>query len=277
MTKPLVSVIVPVYNHEQFVRQALLSVQQQTYGPIELIVIDDGSSDASPAIAAAVLREMGGRSTFIRRENLGAHTTINQGLQIASGDYLAILNSDDFYHPTRIERCVETALRTGRKFIFTEVAFVNDLGMTAAADDHTDSIRRAERASARYPTIGYALLKNQLAVTTGNFFFSKALFLKLAEFRHYSHVHDWDFILRALFYTEPYFLREQLYSYRIHGQNTFKSLSSVTGYETGEVMRNMLWLMTRRLPENRLAPCPHYWPKFFDWFIETWDYQVYMP
>ena len=94
----------------------------------------------------------------------------------------------------------------------------------------------------RYPTNGYALLKNQIAIMTGNFAFSRKLYEKLSGFRHYRYVHDWDFILRALFYTEPCYLREPLYSYRIHGDNTFKSLAGVEAYETGDVMRNFMRL-----------------------------------
>ena len=277
MGRPLVSVVVPVYNHERFIEQALRSVLHQSYRPIELIVIDDGSFDASADLAAALVREAGSSAVFIRRENRGAHTTLNQGLALASGDYVTVLNSDDAYHPDRIARCVETARRTGRDFIFTEVDFIDDSGAIVLTGDPVDGIRRAERAATRYPTVGYALLKNQLAVTTGNFFFSRSLLGKLISFRHYRYVHDWDFILRAIFHTEPYFLRVPLHSYRLHDANTFKLLGNVAAYETTEVMRNALRLLTRRMPENPLAPCPHYWPGFFQWFIETWNYQVYMP
>ena len=277
MTKPLVSVIVPIYNHERFVRQALQSVLQQTYRPIELIAIDDGSQDTSADIAAATLRQSPGNSVFIRRANRGAHNTLNQGLALATGDYLAILNSDDLYHPCRIQRCVDTAQRTGRDFIFTGVDFIDDYGATAQPDEYLNNIKQADIASSRYPTIGYALLKNQLAITTGNFFFRRNLAEKVVGFRHYRYVHDWDFILRSVFYTEPYYLRDRLYSYRIHDRNTFKSLSEIEGYETGEVMRNLLRLMITRLPENHLAPSPHYWPEFFEWFVQTWNYQVYLP
>lgn len=277
MTNPLVSVIVPIFNHEPFVRDALLSIVRQSYGPIEIVAIDDGSQDASADVADATLRSATCNSVFIRRANRGAHNTLNQGLALARGDYLTILNSDDLYHPQRIERCIDTARRTGRDFIFTGVGFIDEDGATAPQSDYTDAIKQADLASARYPTNGYALMKNQIAITTGNFFFSRDLYARVGGFRHYRYVHDWDFILRALFYTEPLYLRDTLYSYRVHRHNSFKTLADIAGYETTEVMRNFLRLMIQRLPVNRLAPCPHYWPGFFEWFIEVWNYQVYLP
>ncbi len=277
MTNPLVSVIVPVYNHERFIEEALRSVIHQTYGPIELIVIDDGSSDGSADLAQAVLAREMPDSVFIRRENRGAHNTINQGLRLARGDYLTILNSDDSYDVRRLERCMRCIERTGAEFLFTDVSFMDDASSPVVDDPYVQAIRDAGTRSAKFPTVGYALLKNQLAVSTGNFILSNRVWKAVGDFRHYRYVHDWDYILRALFHVEPYYLREELYRYRIHGTNSFKSLGDVENYETSEVMRNALWLLTSRAPINGRAPCPHYWPGFFDWFIGVWNYAVYMP
>ena len=92
MTRPLVSVIVPVYNHARYVEAALLSITRQTYRPIELIVIDDGSRDESADVAASLLRYEMPDAVVLRRENRGAHNTINQGLRMSRGEYLTILN-----------------------------------------------------------------------------------------------------------------------------------------------------------------------------------------
>src|SRR5579864_4898833 len=93
---PLVSVVLPSYNHRRFVSSAIRSVYRQTYRPIELIIIDDGSTDRS----AETIREFldttlppaGISVHFSTRKNRGAHATINEGIEKASGDYIAILN-----------------------------------------------------------------------------------------------------------------------------------------------------------------------------------------
>ena len=277
MTRPLVSVVVPLFNHARYIEAALLSVISQDYRPLELIVIDDGSSDEGAEVARRVLRtEMPG-AIVLQRENRGAHNTLNEGLRLARGAVLTVLNSDDRYRPGRLSRCVEVMGRTGAEMLFSEVACIDDAGGVAAEDEDVLAIRGAAARVTKFPTVGFALLKAQLAVSTGNMVFTRRLFDLLGGFRPYRYVHDWDFILRTLPHTEPYFLREVLYDYRVHSGNTFRTLASVQGYETAEVMRNCLWALERRVPDNVWAPSPHNWPGFFEWFMEVWAHDVYMP
>src|SRR6266852_3055872 len=109
--RPLVSVVMPVYNHRDYVTQAIESVYAQTYRPIELIIIDDGSSDGSVKAVRDFIEASappdGIAVRFQHRENRGAYATINEGLDLAAGEYLAILNSDDLYVRERLERCIE--------------------------------------------------------------------------------------------------------------------------------------------------------------------------
>ena len=107
---PLVSVIMPVYNHGRYVAEALLSIVRQDWRPLEIIVIDDGSKDNSLEVlhdTVAKLPQETGLSIHVSgRENRGAHVTLNEGLDLARGEYVGILNSDDYYFPGRIRGCV---------------------------------------------------------------------------------------------------------------------------------------------------------------------------
>ncbi len=105
-TSPLVSVVLPLYNHQRFVREALDSVFQQTYPRIELIVVDDGSQDESLAIVHRRLPHSPYPYHILQQPNQGAYGAINNGIKASGGKYLAILNSDDLYHPDRIMRMV---------------------------------------------------------------------------------------------------------------------------------------------------------------------------
>ncbi len=101
-TIPHVSVIVPVYNVEQYIRQGLDCIASQTLKNIEIICVDDGSTDSSPAI----LEEYAAndkRFKVIRQKNQFAGIARNTGLEIASGTYVAFLDSDDFFEPTLLE------------------------------------------------------------------------------------------------------------------------------------------------------------------------------
>ncbi len=102
---PLVSVIIPSYNHEQYVTKAIKSVFSQTYKNIELIVIDDGSKDHS----VKKILELKERYSFkfIARKNKGLANTLNQAAKLAKGLYITVLASDDYYLPKRIEHAVD--------------------------------------------------------------------------------------------------------------------------------------------------------------------------
>ncbi|MEX1033787.1 MAG: glycosyltransferase [Cellvibrionaceae bacterium] len=90
-----VTVVIPSYNHKPYVEQAIHSVLQQSYRDVELIVIDDGSSDGSKELIAELHRQNPG-FRFVSRENQGLVSTLRQGLEMATGDYFCELASDDF-------------------------------------------------------------------------------------------------------------------------------------------------------------------------------------
>lgn len=98
MDEPLVSVVIPVYNGERFLAEALTSVFVQTYRPIEVIVVDDGSTDRSAEIAASF-----GEVTLVRQLNSGVSTARNTGIARAQGEFLAFLDADDIWLERKIE------------------------------------------------------------------------------------------------------------------------------------------------------------------------------
>ena len=106
--KPLVSVIVPVYNVEPWLERCLDSLAGQTMKEIEVICIDDGSSDKS----GEILDEYAKRDTRFRvyhQENSGVSTTRNRGVELAGGEYIKFVDSDDTIAPTTLEKCYKLA------------------------------------------------------------------------------------------------------------------------------------------------------------------------
>ncbi len=100
---PLVSVIMPAYNAEKFIREAIFSVLGQTYPSIELIIVDDGSSDTTPQI----LEEFSGTINLIQQPNLGPAAARNRGVKEAKGELLAFIDADDVWHLEKISVQVE--------------------------------------------------------------------------------------------------------------------------------------------------------------------------
>ena len=102
-----VAVVVPSFNHARFIGATLRSIMQQTLWPANLLVIDDGSSDDSPAIIERTLNECPFSCEFIARDNRGLCATLNEGFEKTRGDYFAYLGSDDLWLPNFLKARVQ--------------------------------------------------------------------------------------------------------------------------------------------------------------------------
>ena len=100
---PLISVVLPCYNAESYIQEAIESILQQTHTNLELIVIDDGSTDGSLKIIRA-LAATDDRVKIIARENRGLIASLNEGIAVAQGDYIARMDADDISLPDRLSR-----------------------------------------------------------------------------------------------------------------------------------------------------------------------------
>jgi len=105
---PKISVIVPVYNVEKYLRECLDSIESQTLKDIEIICVNDGSTDSSPAILDEYAKK-DARFKILSQENQGAGAARNTGLNAAHGEYLAILDSDDRYEPELLQKLLNLA------------------------------------------------------------------------------------------------------------------------------------------------------------------------
>ncbi|MCI5147221.1 MAG: glycosyltransferase family 2 protein [Candidatus Electrothrix sp. AR3] len=125
MENSLISVVIPAYNHEQFIGPAIDSVLNQSWKNLELIVVDDGSTDATAEVIKAYTDP---RLSYYYQENQDAFNTINRGLGLATGEYVAILNSDDIYTPDRLEKLVAAQEKSKSSCLFTDVIPISDAG-----------------------------------------------------------------------------------------------------------------------------------------------------
>ena len=268
-----ISVVIPSYNHARYVEAAIESVFIQAGDSIdvELIIVDDGSMDDSPGIIRERLRNAPlARTLFIEQENQGAHAAIMRGLSHAEGDYLAILNSDDAFLPGRFARMSEH-MEPGRECLaYSLVEMVDE------ADEPLDPSRPESNwyqdvlaSAAACPTQGFALLRNNPAVTSGNLVFSRSLYDRLQGFSEHKLSHDWDFLLRSTFYAEPIFVPEVLMRYRVHPQNTTGQVQHLMAQEGRDGLNRFLSLAKNADPPNRLAPLPGNWPRYWPWFCDT--------
>lgn len=265
---PRISVVIPSYNHERFIAQTIQSVLDQSVDDLELVIVDDGSKDRTPEVVRETFARYPNRKTsLIEQENKGAHAAIMRGISASNGSIIAILNSDDYYSPNRLERVLPLFKGQRYAFAFTKVALVNEAG-EPLPDDHAwpQWYETALSALENQPTVGFALFEQNFSVTSGNFAFTRALYDVLEGFSAHRFLHDWDFLIRATFYTEPLFVPEELMCYRIHGSNTTESVRPLLAQEAADALSRYRELCSRGAPPNKLAPHPCNWPYYFELF-----------
>src|SRR5690349_14376422 len=102
--RPLISVVMPCYNCAPYLAEAAGSALRQSYGDVELILIDDGSADESSNIEADLARQHGNRLSLLHARRVGPYPARNLGLKSARGELIAFLDADDWWEPTALEK-----------------------------------------------------------------------------------------------------------------------------------------------------------------------------
>jgi glycosyltransferase involved in cell wall biosynthesis len=134
---PIISIVMPAYNAERFIAEAIESVQAQSWKNFELIILDDGSLDSTRIIAESYARS-DARIRVESHENLGVAPTLNKGLSIAASEWVAVMHADDVMMPNRIERQLEfVAAHPELAVASSWVQHIDGQGRTIAKDHST--------------------------------------------------------------------------------------------------------------------------------------------
>ncbi len=254
-----VAVVIPLFNHERYIGEALRSALAQTRPPDRVIVIDDGSTDRSLEAARAAADS---RITVLSQQNAGAHATLNRAVTLAAeADFIGILNSDDLYEPGRIESCMRCLeLHPSAAVVATRLRMIDGEGKLLPAGDArarwVNSVWHARPAS--LPAwLGIA----NFTKTTSNLF-GRAAYFRAHPFHPYRYVHDYSFALAAALEDRLAVLDEELLRYRVHGENTIKS--GPAGNLPREVLRMNVDLLRALAPA--LAGSPEVRARYADYF-----------
>ena len=247
---PEISVIIPSYNHAAYIGHAVESVFSQSHTDFELIVVDDGSTDNSLEVLSGFNDP---RLRILTQPNQGAHAAINRGLRAATGEYLAILNSDDLYHPLRLEKMLEV-LKTDRQvgLVGSYIDIIDRDGKSLGikhgyADSSPWLLEVPERSFRAGNDLHKALLTENYWSTTSNFVFSRQWFDTVGEFRPLRFTHDWDFALRTARVARMVLLPEILIRYRVHATNTIRNDRAAMIFE-------ICWCLAAHLPQHLADP-----------------------
>lgn len=212
---PLVSIIVPVFNGEKYLRESLDSIVAQTYPNVEILVMDDASTDSTPEIIASY----GDGVRHVRQNsNKGQFANVNDGISVARGKYIAIYHADDVYDPRIVEREVsflEQFEQAGAVFCYD--IFINGEGMEYGRLSVPEEFR--DESCLNYPSVlnGILKYKNRFLPTPGAMVRS-AVYEEIGVFRgeKFQIASDLEMWLRIARKYEIGLIHEHFFSYR-HG------------------------------------------------------------
>jgi glycosyltransferase involved in cell wall biosynthesis len=207
---PLVSVIIPSYNYIDYIDKCLGSVLSQDYSRIELIVVDDGSTDGT----VEFLKSFRGISKLILQENRGVSIARNRGLLEANGDFIAFLDADDFWDISKISKQVKVALNTHADLVYSGVNLVDTEGVMVTGAIDPQYYGDCSPYFRKYPTRAIVTLG------TSNALFRKSLVAQSGILDPALSISaDWDFFRRYCDFAKVSTNNERLVFYRQHPQN----------------------------------------------------------
>lgn len=208
---PLVSIVVPSYNHEKYIKYTIESIVNQSYDNIELIVIDDGSKDSSPQIIEELSNKYNFK--FIHRSNKGLSATLNEGITLSKGKYWCVCASDDILALDKIEKQVD--------FMEKNIGYGMCYGKVILFDDN-DKQTPLEIKHSKGGWIFDDLIKSRFWIPAVSNMVRKSVFIDVGMYDESLFVEDWDMWVRISDKYQIGFIDDYLAYYRQHDTNISK-------------------------------------------------------
>lgn len=208
---PKISVVMPVYNAEKYLRQSVLSVLEQTEKDFEFIIINDGSKDSSLSILQE-FKNNDSRIILVSRENKGVVASLNEAVELASSEYVARMDADDISFPTRLEEQFAYMKECNLALCGTWARAINNNGTEIKVFDYPP--REEDIRS-------YTLRHNPFIHPT--VMFRKDIFIKVGAYKpFFKHIEDYELWTRIVFSYRASNLQKVLLEYRVHDDQITK-------------------------------------------------------
>lgn len=263
----LVTIVIPAYNHEKFVKTCLDSAAAQTYSNLELLIINDGSTDSTHEVIQDWLKNPEAkfkRIEYISQTNKGLTATLNSALNWARGKYISPIASDDIMCPDKISLLVESLEQKGDGFAaaFGNAQFIDEIGdfVNLEIKDRDGYVLSSQHLFLDYYTYGRNLdfynpkvFGSYSSLLTGNYLPAMSCLIRTDFIRNVggwtagNSVEDWELWLKLAKNHSFAFINQIVALYRLHGNNATK-------VKREQILRDSLWLLenekTYALKEN---------------------------
>ncbi|MGH8213726.1 MAG: glycosyltransferase family 2 protein, partial [Rhodanobacteraceae bacterium] len=218
---PLVSVLVPAFNHERFVQRSLDSVLEDPYPAKEIVIIDDGSRDGTAARIEDWIAAHGEEIPveYVRQENKGIAATMNELAARAHGEFLKLAASDDYLLPGGLETQVRFLLEHPAKWAVIGDSIVVDQDGVKLHDSAMRDLHGADKRLYRSEAGIRRAVISQWAIGGPVALIRKKSLERVAGWSEVLCIDDWDFFLRLAAHDAIGFVDENVCAYRIHGAN----------------------------------------------------------
>jgi glycosyltransferase involved in cell wall biosynthesis len=244
---PLVSVVIPAYNHERFISDTIGSVLNQEVKDLEVIIVDDGSTDNTAQIIDTIRDE---RVRVIHQQNSGTASAINRGLSFARGKYISILNSDDLYHEDRLAILIDELEMDPECYLaLSKVRLIDIHGGFIESGKDFKWLQNAYRLYDKTHDFLPSILRDNFTCTSSNFVFRGSLIEGIGYFRNLRYVNDLDFLLRAITRYKYRFCDMELLNYRIHRTGTLRERK---GPHRADFVFELSWVLANLLDDKDL-------------------------
>ena len=249
MNNELISIIVPIYNTEKYLRQCLDSILNQTYTNFEVLLVNDGSTDSSGMICQEYV-ENDSRFRYFEKENGGASSARNLGLERSGGAYITFIDSDDWVEPNYLdvlytalkENDTDVAISTYKRFAQDGVFYLRSYSReddeflnigTRSRDSFLEILPRLGELDHSFYSISSKLIKREII---GNLLFDEQV----------SYAEDLNFFFYLYLGVESVvYVRDYTYVYRTHDASTSQNVNELQALQELEIYKKMFQQIDR--------------------------------
>ena len=217
----LISAVIPCFNGEKFIADAIRSINEQSFLPIEIVVVDDGSTDSSLEIVEKLKISSKVSIVVVSQQNRGVSVARNIGISTAKGDWIAFLDVDDIWLENNLQQKVNMAKKVGMSNgLICNNYFIDELKESAKKHNASKIAHLAHDKLIKGPEYQKYLIEDYYIGTATAMMFSRLDAIRIGGFDCFmKHSEDFDFVLRFTCEHDVLILSESLALKRHHGEN----------------------------------------------------------